>query len=96
MTYNLSFMDNATITTIFVGVSENSNNLFMLLFLLSIWIVLILVFYTKVETADLFIGTGFIMTVLCGLILATGLIQGWVVILPVLVVVAGLLFKYMS
>ena len=96
MTYNLSFMDNATLTSIFVGVSSNSDNLLMLFFLLSIWIVLILTFYDKTDSAGLFIGTGFIMVVLSGLMLAAGLITGWIVIIPVLVVIAGILFKYMN
>lgn len=96
MSYNISFLDNGSLTTIFTGVSDASNGSFMLVFLVSIWIVLLLVFYDKVDTAGLFIGSGFLMTMLSGLMLAAGLIAGWVVIIPVIVVVAGILYKYMS
>lgn len=96
MTYNVSFVDNATLSGVFEGVNQASNGWFVGLLLIILWAVFLITFYDRVETDNLLIGTSFIMAVISGLALAASLIPGWVIIFPIILLIGGILLKYMS
>lgn len=96
MAYNLTFIDNATLSGVVEGLNTSSNGWLAGLILITLWVVLLITFYDRVETDSLLIGTSFIMAIITGLMLAAGLIAGWVIIFPIIGIIGGILFKYMG
>lgn len=97
MTYNMSFVENATgLFTLVEGVNEATGGWLIGLLLLISWVLMIMVFQNKADTEGLLIGSSFVMAIVSGLVFFAGLIPGWVLVLPVLGIIVGLGFKYMS
>lgn len=97
MTYNMSFVENVTgLYALVEGVNTASGGWLIGLFLITAWVLMILVFQNKSDTEGLLIGSSFVMAILSGLLFFAGLIPGWVLVLPVLGLIGGIAFKYMS
>ena len=96
MSYNLTFMDNATLGGMITGVNNASGGWLIGLLLIVTWIVIIITFYGKSEIEDLLLGSGFIIGLASGLLFTAGLIPPFTIIFPIISIIAGLLMKYMS
>jgi hypothetical protein len=97
MTYNLSFMDNTTgLFQIVEGVNTASDGWLAGLFLIVTWVLIFMVFQQKTDTTGLLLGSSFIMAIVTGLFFFMGLIPSWVLIIPVLGIIVGIMAKYMA
>lgn len=95
MTYNLSFIDNATgLYGVVEGVNNASGGWLVGLLLLVCWALIIMVFMNKTDLEGLILGSSFIMGIVTGLFFFIGLIPSWILILPVLGIIAGIMLKY--
>jgi hypothetical protein len=90
-------MDNATgFFTIVEGVNTASNGWLVGLLLLTSWVLMIMVFQNKTDTEGLLIGSSFIMSIVTGLFFFIGLIPSFVLIIPILAMIGGIMLKYMG
>lgn len=97
MTYNMTFLENVTgLYQVIEGVNTASGGWLIGLFLIVTWVLVIMVFINKSDTEGLIIGSSFIMAIVSGLLFFAGLIPGWVLVLPVLGIIAGIALKYMG
>ena len=96
MTYNLTFLDNATLGSVITNINLASDGWMIGLILIVTWIIIIISFYNKSEIDDLLIGSGFIMALASGLLFTAALIPPVAILFPMLSLIIGLLMKYMG
>lgn len=96
MTYNLTFIDNATLGGVITGINNASNGWMIGVLLIVTWTIVFLSFYGRVEIEDLLIGSGFIISIISGLLFTAQLISPLIIILPVVTLISGILMKYMG
>lgn len=97
MTYNMSFVENATgLFGVIEGVNTASNGWLVGLLLITSWVLIFMVFQNKTDTSGLIIGSSFIMSMVTGLFFFAGLVPSWVLIIPILMLIVGIMIKYMG
>jgi len=93
MTYNLTFLDNVTNPVdMAVGLNTASNNLLFTLLLFFLWIVLFMSF-GRFDIRDRLLASSFLVSIGSGLLLASGLIEWWIIIFPSIATFIGIIIK---
>lgn len=94
--YNLSFMDNTTnIVQIATGVNDASNGWLFGLILFMLWLLIFMVF-KNYDQKGVWVGSSFIVSLAGGALFGAGLLEWWVLILPVVVLMISIIIKLWS
>lgn len=90
MTYNLSFMNNATgVATIAQGVNTNSDGLFSIMLLISLYVLFFMVF-NQYDIKKVAAGSSFLVALIAGGLYALEMINGYVLSVPVAILVVSM------
>lgn len=96
MTYNLSFVSNSTGPLGLVqGIGSNVGSEFFGGFLLFVWGLLFVLFRNN-GVSDAFMASSFVVSVLAGVGFGVGVLAGWLLVLPVTLLVLSVIVKIWS
>lgn len=91
--YNLSMIDNTTsILTVVQGVNTASGGWLIGLTILCLWVLIFIVF-SNYETKSVFLGSSFLISLIAGMFYGAGLIDAWMLVIPVVVLIGSLIAK---
>ena len=97
MTYNLSFMENTTgLYEIVEGVNTATNGWLIGLVMILVWLLIIFIFQRDTDMSSLVLGSSFIMSIITGMFFFLGFVESWVLIIPILGIIVGIVFKFME
>lgn len=93
--YNLSFISNTTgISTLWVGVNDNSGGWFIGLFVITLWLLLMMVFMSNgYNIKETLLGSSFIISIVGGLLWAADLFPDYGIGVVVAVLAISLFMK---
>ena len=94
---NLTFMQNTTtVTGIVSGVNNIMEGWLIGGIMLTLFIIILLVFYGRVAIGEILAGAGFLFSIVSLLFINAGLLPAWIIGVTVTLLVFGLLSIFMS
>lgn len=93
MTYNLTFMDNATsLTQIVQGVNTESDGLLFGIILLVLFVIMLMVF-REYPFKTVLLGAGSLISLLAGIMFGMGVISVTILVIPLIILAFAVVLK---